>query len=315
MGRERHRRPATIRALILAGALFALVPACGGGGNDGAKDGALDPKEAPVEDQLGFETAGILQRQTLVENLIRDCMKGQGFEYTPGDPAAERAALVGSATLSEEDFEKQFGYGITTLYDQRRTEASRGPNADYRASLAPAERTSFDKALYGKNVGTTFSRAVDSGDFADLGGCTKTATDEAFGGAQVLSTLQTKLDELDARIEADPRMAKANAAWAGCMRAAGHRFEKPDDVDGFLEEKLEDLVGPATKVGIGGGGANPKVDRPALVKLQKEEVAIVSADLECEEKHIADVEEAVRKEFERAFAQENAAFLATVRRP
>lgn len=309
MVRDR-RRNGRQRLALMAVAALAVLAGCRGGGDKKA------PEKGGVEENLGFETAGILQRQTLVENLVRDCMKEQGFDYTPVDPAAERAALVGSATLKDEDFERQFGYGITTLYEQRRREASRGLNADYRTSLSPAERTAYDKALYGKNVGTTFSQAVDTGDFAELGGCTKKATEEAFGGGQILTTLQTKLDELDTRIESDPRMVKAITDWAGCMRDTGQpRFEKPDDVDGYLQDKLEEIVGPATRVGVGGAGTTPNYDRAQLVKLQKEEVAIVKADLECEEKHIEPVEKGVRAEYERTFSQENADFLATVRKP
>ena len=40
----------------------------------------------------------------------------QGFEYMPVDPTAARAALTGVSNLSDEDFQKRFGYGIATLY-------------------------------------------------------------------------------------------------------------------------------------------------------------------------------------------------------
>ena len=303
--------PRALHPHLLAVVVAVLaVAACGGGGGEDEAGG-----DKPIEDQLGFDQAGIQRRQTRVENLLRDCMKLRGFDYTPVDPAAQRAALVGSATLSEEDFEKQFGYGITTLYEQRRREATTGPNASYRASLDPVQRTAYDRALYGDKVGATFAVAVDTGRFSDLGGCTRQATDEAFWGTEVLTTLQTQLDDLDARIEADARMVAANTAWSGCMRAAGFPdLARPDDVDTVLEEKLDEVVGPNHDFGVGGPASEPTYDKAALVALQRQEVAMVQADIECEEKHIADVEEKVRKEYERTFAEENAALLASVPR-
>ncbi len=308
--RSRSRAP---RTGLLAGVSVVLALAlagCSGGGGEDETGG-----DKLIEDQLGFDQAGILRRQTKVENLVRDCMKTRGFDYTPVDPAAQRAALVGSATLSEEDFEKQFGYGITTLHEQRRREASTGPNATYRASLDAVQRATYDQALYGDKLGATFAVAVDTGSFDGLGGCTKQATDGAFGGTQVLTDLQTKLDELDARIEADPRMVAAKAAWSGCMREAGFpELDKPDEVDTSLQGKLEEIVGPDVRFGVGGPASAAQYNKAALTDLQRQEVAVVKADLECEEKHIADVEEPVRKEYERTFAEQNAALLATVPR-
>ena len=313
MHRDRlQARPAWRRwpAAVPLGLALALGSATGCGGDGGSKTGF--DEDVPIEDQIGFDQAGIQRRQTKVENLVRDCMKAKGFEYTPVDPAAQRAAFVGSATLSEEDFEKQFGYGITTLYEQRRREAASGPNAGYRSSLPAAQRTAYDQALYGEKVGATFAVAVDTGAFGDLGGCTKQATEEAFGGAQTLATLQTKLDDLDARIDADARMVEAHKAWSACMREAGYDgLQKPDEVDTVLQDELEDIVGPNTRVGVG-ASAEATYDKQRLVALQRKEVAMVKADIECEEEHIEEVEDKVRKEYERTFTEENAEFLKSV---
>ncbi|MEJ7764059.1 MAG: hypothetical protein WKF86_01045 [Acidimicrobiales bacterium] len=296
--------------LLIAGSVIA---GCGGEKKEESNGAGPDPKatDKPVEDQLGFETDGILQRQNKVEDLIRTCMKAKGFEYTPVDPAAQRAALTGSATISDEDFEKQFGYGITTLYEQRIKEAASGPNAEYRTSLDPAQRTAYDRTLYGKTVGVTFASAVDTGEFAKLGGCTKEATEQAFGGAQTLSTLQTKLDELDERIVADARMVDANKEWVACMRAAGFTgLKEPDDVDTRLEDKLEEIVGPTPRAGV--PTAPKSYDKAALADLQQEEVKLVGADLKCEEKHIEEVEKKVRAEYEKKFQEDNAALLSSI---
>ena len=70
-------------------------------------------------------------------------MKAQGFDYVPVDPNAAQAALVGAQGMSKEDFEKQYGYGITTLYEQRRKEAVAGANKAIRDSLSEADLISM----------------------------------------------------------------------------------------------------------------------------------------------------------------------------
>lgn len=297
------------RSLLTLFGGVLLLTACGGGGGGGGN-------AQNVEDQLGFDQAGILQRQIRVENMVRDCMKAQGFDYTPVDPAAQRTALIGSATLSDEEFERQFGYGITTLYEQRRQQVASGPNQVFRASLGTAERAAYDRALRGPNVSASFDVAVDTGDFAQLGGCTKQATEQVFGGPEILQTLQAKLDELDERIRTDARLVKANAGYSECMRAAGYAdLEDSDEVDVVLQRKLDAIVGPADRAATSGAEAEPTYDRAALAALQREEVAMVKTDVGCQEKHVVDVEDAVRAEYERTFREQNAAFLAKVPRP
>src|SRR4051794_37642218 len=140
------RPPArTTLALVLAGAALALA-GCGGDDSGGTPATAASPgsssSESPqskaspsgatVEDQLGFDAAGILARQSRVEAAIAQCMKNEGFDYIPIDPFAQRAALVGSSRLSDQDFLKQFGYGISTLWGHGNPQAD--PNQRLRAT-------------------------------------------------------------------------------------------------------------------------------------------------------------------------------------
>ncbi len=303
---RRHRAP-----LALAVAALLLLASCGSGGTP-ADDQAVD-------EQLGFDQAGLLERQAKVENAVRDCMKAQGFEYVPVDPVARQTSLVGAPGMSEQEFEKQFGYGITTLYERRRQQAAGGPNQAIRDRFSPAEQAAYDRALVGDNLDATFADAVDTGDFTRLGGCTRSATEQVFGGAEVLRTVQSKLDDLDARILADPRMVKAVGAWSGCMRAKGFDLANPDQVDVVLKRKLVAIVGPgaaASSAAIAGAGAvQVPYDQAVLADLGREEVAIVGADLACEKQHITDVEEAVRTEYERAFREQNTGLISKVPPP
>ncbi|HEV3363341.1 MAG TPA: hypothetical protein VG795_04250, partial [Acidimicrobiia bacterium] len=137
--------------------LLAGLAGCGG-------DAGADQEQQSLEEQIGLDEDGIRLKQATAENFIRDCMKTQGFDYVPQDPTAQEAALLGGQRLSKEDFEKQYGYGITTLYEQRRNLAVAGPNKTIRDSLPESERKAYDKALHGDDPTATFFEALDSGD-------------------------------------------------------------------------------------------------------------------------------------------------------
>ena len=291
------------RGLIAAGLVCALagLAGCGGDKADAAKE------DESLEEQIGLDDDGIRLKQTSAENLIRDCMKAQGFDYVPVDPAAQQAALTGTPGMSKDDFEKQYGYGITTLYEQRHQLAVAGPNKALRDSLGEADRKAYDEALYGDDPTATFVDALDTGDYSRLGGCLKSSTEQVFGGADVLSSLSDKLDELDQKMRADSRMVKAVQAWSTCMREAGFDgLEEQEEVDDVLAKKLEDIIDSESAT----AGGEAEYDKAALAALQKEEVAMVAADIKCEEEHVADIEEKVAEEYEESFREQNTALLS-----
>jgi hypothetical protein len=295
------------RLLLLVAIALTAIAVAGCGGND-ESNGA----PAELEDQLGFSRSGILELQSRVEGSIRDCMKGQGFDYVPADPFAQQQALTGKARLTDEEFQKQFGYGISTLYGRGTQQAD--PNDRIRNSLSTADRAAYDRALGGDNPGVTFTEAVDSGDFSELGGCTKQASEAAFGGSAVLTALVGKLDELDEKIVQDQRMVKATENWSSCMRAQGYRYEEPDEVDEDLVKRFRAVVGSGTRPGAT-KAADPSasVDQAALADLQREEVKISNADAQCEKSEITPVEQKVRPQYEKEFRQANRRLLARVR--
>ena len=303
-----------MRHLLTTIAVLAAMTgavALAGCGSDPAP--AEDPP-ADVEDELGFDQAGILARQSRVEAATRDCMRAQGFQYTPIDPYAQRAKLLGNARITDEEFLQQFGYGISTLWGRGRNAAD--PNERARLALAPADRRAYDSALWGENVGASFTEAVDSGNFAKLGGCTRTATEKVFGGSQVLTELQGKLDELEERILQDQRMVRAIEAWSRCMAGRGFRYEEPESIDSDMFKRMEDIVGPLPgqfATGPAPGEKARPIDQSALSQLQREEVATARADHACEVEHIEPVEEEVAPQYADDFRQQNRQLMQQVK--
>jgi hypothetical protein len=302
------------RIVIAAIAGLALLPAGCGGSSQNAASKTTNQSAASggtIEDQLGFTRKGIAAASAKVENAIAACMKAEGFDYVPVDPVAQQAALTGKASMSDDEYEQQFGYGITTLYG--RGSAQTDPNEKIREQLAEADRAAYDRALSGGNPDQTFVLAVDTGDFTQLGGCTKKATDQAFGGSRLLQTLQRKLDELDDSIAADQRMVHAQDAWRGCVKAAtGQEFEDAESIEDEITQRFERLVGSVVPPGqVAPEGT--QFDMAALRKLQQDEMDLFRKDRDCERKLIDPVETKVRQAKETKFKSDNAELLSKVK--
>ena len=300
MGVLRHR------LLVMALMTIAAIAIAGCGGDDKS---AEPPQE--LEDTLGFGGDSAKEIQARVENRIGECMRAQGFQYQPVDPFAAQQAVTGKARITDEEFTKQFGYGISTLLGKGNQQSD--PNERIRSSLSAADRAAYDRALGGDNPGVTFAEAVDAGDFSELGGCTKEASDASFGGAAILNSLVERLDGLDERIIQDQRMVQANEKWSACMQEKGYRYEEPDAIDEDLNERFtgdrrrRHQAGHARRCPSGAS-----FDRAALTALQQEEVRIANADLDCEKQEIEPVEREVRPQYEEQFRKQNEQLLARV---
>lgn len=313
--RDAGTHPASRRALLAALLVSSALAVCAcGGGSSGSSKASGGQPAGTVEDQLGFDQSGIMTRESHVEAAIRDCMKGQGFDYIPVDPFARRAAVTGASRISDSDFLRQFGYGISTLWGRGGTQSD--PNARIRASLGPADRKAYERALWGDFPGSSFQDAVDSGHFDKLGGCTLKATEKVFGGSQVLTQLQGKLDALDERILEDQRMVRALERWSACMAKAGYRYDDPDSIDHDLFKRLERIVGPVPgqfATGPPPGQRPQPYNQAALATLQRDEVAIARDDSACEHRFITPVEAVVRPQYEAQFRERNQALLRQVK--
>ena len=316
---SRRLDPRLLAALLALALATMLAAGCGDDAGDGGGSGSDGTTTRPqqqaqsdldVEEQLGFTRNGVTAAQAKVENEIAACMKAEGFEYVPSDPVAAQAALTGKPNMSDEEFERTFGHGIATLYGKGTAQSD--PNARLRAQLGEADRRAYDRTLHGGDPQQTFAYAIDNGDFSDLGGCTRKATEAAFGGTRLLTTLQRELDELDEAILADSRVVRAQEAWSRCMRAAtGESFEDSEAVEETIRERLEQIVGEP--VAPGQVAPEGSYDKAAVAQLARLEVEWTNQDLACEEEHIADVEDEVRREKEARFREENAELLRQVR--
>jgi hypothetical protein len=304
-----------MRLIQMTAVLATLAALAGCGGGNKAEKAAKEPPS--VEEQLGFAQATEPAAMAKAEESIARCMKAQGFEYTPVDLVARQAALTGKSGLSSDEFDRQFGYGIATLYGRGTSQTD--PNVRIHDSLTPADRRAYDMALTGGQPDKTFFRAADTGDFTGLGGCAKQAADALFGGGELLTVLQRKLDELDEAVQQDQRMVRAQEAWRRCMRdRTGQTFEDSEAVELEIQRRLADIVGPLPGEGESAPGEyaalkpDHPIDQTALQQLQQLELKLAHADVDCEDTKLAPVEDVVLREKEQKFREQNAELLRRV---
>jgi hypothetical protein len=274
-----------------------LLTACGG--SSSSDSGATDSEQtqdatAGAGNEVGREEFGMTEEQLVtsienVESLIASCMADAGFEYVPIDPVTFQDAMssLGNAPgLSDEEFIAQYGYGFTTLPPTQDFGAGE-ENASIFNDLPSADQVAYQRALLGDDINATFVVGLEVEDFSNVGGCTKTAIEQVFTEEQLSPTF---FNPFDAQVEADPRMVAANENWSGCMRDAGYDFERPDDAEKELRDRLDAITeggDPATLTGTA---------KDALTDLQGEERAIAQVDSDCQDRFLHDVEQQVERD-------------------
>src|SRR4029079_82795 len=73
----------------------------------------------PGSEEFGLTKEGLVKSVESVESGIAKCMRDAGFEYIAVDYNTVRRGMVSDKSLpgySEEQFSREFGFGISTLY-------------------------------------------------------------------------------------------------------------------------------------------------------------------------------------------------------
>ena len=304
----------SLTSAVLVGAM-TLSAACGG------DRVSTDGRPRTLEEALGFDEASMQEREAKVQEQVRRCMKAQGFDYVPMDPSQQKLVRIGPGGGNDDrGFRRTKGYGVSTVLGVAAGEQglASDPNERIRQSLSEEDRKAYDRALFGQAatgggpVGGIIIREEPgpAGGGADAGGqleggCFQSANRKVGGGN--LERLGPKLEELEERINGDPRLVKADAAWSRCMAEAGHRYERPQDIVADLMARMAKLSGAASS---GSGPVRPPdPDDPGLVDLQREELALAGADDECSDRtRRGEVARRVRAEAERRFLEDNPDF-------
>lgn len=243
---------------------FAALLLAGCGRDDSNSVAAFETARAAYE--TDYEA-----RSVEAERYEVACVKGRGYEYTrPADPAPELSDSPNAvASLPEENFLRDFGYGITgtRLGGPLHSSPPEGPNDAYRAQLSEGEAQAYD---------------------ATIAQCRQEAARIQRGPVELLDSLEQALIEIEERILAHPLTNRAFEQWATCMALDGWQFSTP------FEPPLE-VISVFNRFGNGivaaalpptgahdVGTLDPRLDAVvSLEELERLERAVAVADFEC----------------------------------
>src|SRR5215467_9729725 len=113
-------------------------------------------------EEFGMSPKELVQAIEKTEELIASCMREEGFQYIAADHNTVRAGMAADKSLpglSEEEFVKRYGFGISTLYTGLPPQLSTGysparvglgeRNVQIFRSLSPADQVAYNRALLG----------------------------------------------------------------------------------------------------------------------------------------------------------------------
>ncbi|WP_203670300.1 hypothetical protein [Cellulomonas pakistanensis] len=311
MTASRSPRPAAVAAL----AVLALVGCSGGDAGGGPTSsttwtpGPLDEYQARIYGYSLDREASARQRAQAdgdrqhrrFEEAVAACMAEQGFDYTPAESGGVvYASEDPDVVRGTREFAERYGYEISAG-PSGDGDAGGGaewedPNAEYVRSMSASEAAAWSEALYGREA---------PGDGDDLqeddvasAGCYGAAQHEVYAGGGVLDEfagLQQELARFAQTVQADPRVAELESAWASCMADRGYpSLRDVATANQALAAEWEDLRGTQDPGYLAeldawdwaaepGGPPAPEVDPAAVAVFTEKEIGQAVADVECQE--------------------------------
>ena len=357
---------------ILVAALAVLAAACGGAASTAGSDStstAQEPSESSstdastgegdtfaeifgyAEDDPEAAEAQMRAQEAELQELIRQCMAEEGFEYIPVEPPSDAFRFDSG---DQEEFVRTQGFGISTWYgnEEQFTEeadAYEDPNQPIVDAMSESEQEAYFGALYGtaEEQAALEETVIDE----DTGeeyitvegygpGCQGEASAEVYGDMsqdeELYSQLEPVYQELEQRLQADPKVVEANEQWSSCMADQGYEYESPqsfyesvyqdfqerfdaivgpdggysdplagmsqEEIDAFFAERSEDEINAFFEEAQ--REAEASVDQEALDALQQEEIDLAVAEYECSQP-LQDIYTAASEDIERALVAEN----------
>jgi hypothetical protein len=271
-------RRAVVAVALCAAALPALA-GCGTGG--GEPESGLDrADQRQLRDSLTSivsppPPSAVADYRRRRSDILVACMAKAGFSYVPFEPPAPPKLALG---LSDEEFARRYGFGISTLIDYQPPGGyAVDPNAAVRRRLTPGARRTYQRALRGCEGSVRGALGVEP--------------PEVAGGLRTSNAVGDRIREVAVAAEADERVVTAKAAYARCIARQGFRVATPEELTGPFAARAEPFSAAywaQAARAAEAGGRMPRLadvlsaaDLAALRRLQREELAAAAADGVC----------------------------------
>jgi hypothetical protein len=174
------------------------------------------------------------KEEELRENMIADCMRESGFDYTP----APSIVLDDSMLENEKEFEKMLA------------EAATNPNQAYVDQLSPSMSRSYYLALTGLADPNT-PEGLDHELATNSNSCVSRAFESIPGVYAKRNELEKEINTMESEIKNDQRSIASTQKWSNCMSELGHTFERPSDVHRFVDQTIISNLDSTGQAGSG----------------------------------------------------------------
>lgn len=249
------------RLTVMVVATPFLVIACG--------DPDAASEASPLEAIYGETLSPAEQRakQLEQEEAVAQCMRDEGWEYTPVDYTAQFNDQA-FEDPSEEGYGEKYGYGFVRNYeiyewpylDEDGNYSSDGgfggdfedPNQDYVMALTPEESEQYYAALsgdpsqYEPEIDPVTGEEVYPMPSLEEQGCYGKAQLEVYGDQPFNDQdFNDRFSALMEDMQNDPRLEDAEIAWSDCVYEADQLYDffGPDDIYTYIDGLLNDAKG------------------------------------------------------------------------
>ncbi|MDP9495953.1 MAG: hypothetical protein M3P87_12025 [Actinomycetota bacterium] len=276
-------RPLIVRATIVS----LVIAACGGGGAGVEEEtGSSEPETSESGDEtmadfFGYgstddpeaQQAEFQAQEARIQESIRQCMAGSGFEYQPILPP--QGSFVVYDETNEEERVRTQGFGITTWYGNEETTDTTSmaeewvdPNQEMLEAMSQSEQDAWYAALYGTQEeqmeGSHTEVDPETGEEYVMtegygAGCQGEAYEAEYGEMNntedLWAEINPAMEAMYQQVQADPRIVEMDQGWSTCMAAAGYEFESPMKMGETVYEDFQTRFDAI--VGANGGYADP----------------------------------------------------------
>lgn len=271
-----HRRVQVLKRYVGLLVIALVIAACGegGGSNDDPSNGDSSGSSGGEETLAAFfgwddfDESQWRDEEARRQELIRQCMAEQGFEYIP----IQQPESSFSVSWDEEEYVKTQGFGISTWFGNEEEfdeawDEWEDPNWALTEAMSESERDAYYAALHGSPEDWEEADAITvvdpetgeewmeyEGSFYGFG-CEGEASEQVWGdmdtGNELWEELGPQMEAMWERVQADPKIVELNEEWSQCMAEAGYSIPSRDDLwnwegDGVLadiQQRFDELVG------------------------------------------------------------------------
>lgn len=355
------RAIAAAKILSVAGVAALALSACSAGGDD---EGKGEDERVTIAGIMGgksqtYDPANQAAMDKKVQEAIAACMTELGWEYIP---VIQPDVSYEYSPEDEIERVKREGLGIAYYVLNPNGDPNyvdpwaewEDPNTPYVESLTDAEREAYYADLNGEGGMIAYSAKKPAGDPDDstvdimpvdpsgepvefTPGCQGKAYDEVYGQDPINTpeywdAMQGYYEDLQERIEADPRIGELDKEWAACMKDKGFDYENQQDywdkaytafqervteavgedyykdpMEGWTQQQIDDFWATATQEQIDALYVRPEPtgeQRTQLEAILADEIEVAVAQTECSQDYSKKMEE-VYADVEERFALEH----------